>query len=76
MQKQVFWSHLNQSDGWGLVLAGSIQQLGALPSAVSVAGQQALTQFAVWSHFPQRELNSTFSGPGEAGVVLLQFQLN
>lgn len=33
MQKQVFWSALNHFDGWGLVLAGAIQQLGALPSA-------------------------------------------
>lgn len=49
----------------------------ALPSVSgAMAGQQALTQFAVRSHFPQRELESTFSGPGGAGVVLLQFQFN
>lgn len=32
MQKQVSQSALKHSDGWGLVLAGNIQQLGALPS--------------------------------------------
>lgn len=41
-----------------------------------MAGPQALSQLAVWSHFPQRELKSTFSGPGGAGAVLLQFQFN